>query len=90
MRIWLDAEGTAISKKGLGFRDLGKPKAQFDVTVSVAKPGKDKLTLHVPYYYCQEDGTGLCKAGQLAWTIPIEVADSGDVKPVDLSFDIKD
>ena len=71
MRAWLQGSGKGpIANDKLGFVDVDKPAAELSFTVPVSKDGKDELQVFVPYYYCQADGTGLCKGRRSAHEDP--------------------
>ena len=54
---------------------LEKPAAQFDVSLPVAAAtGRDTVRLGLTYYYCRQGAEGLCKAGSVVWTVPLELS----------------
>jgi hypothetical protein len=52
---------------------VAKPSPQFEVLLPVAAEGRDTVTVSLNYYYCQTDGTGLCRMGSVVFTVPLEV-----------------
>ncbi|MFP6575756.1 MAG: thioredoxin-like domain-containing protein, partial [Pirellulaceae bacterium] len=63
----------AIKRDGLGKQTVAKPSPQFEVLLPVAAEGRDTVTVSLNYYYCQTDGTGLCRMGSVVFTVPLEV-----------------
>ena len=90
MRAWLQGAGDGpIANDQLGYVDVDKPQAELSFSVPVNKDGRDVLTLFLPYYYCQADGTGLCKAGEVLWSIPVNVSKDATSKSIELSHRIE-
>jgi hypothetical protein len=57
---------------------LDKPATQFEIGLPVtAATGRDTIRVSVDYYYCREGAEGICKAGTVAWIMPLELSDSG-------------
>jgi hypothetical protein len=50
--------------------------------------GAARLKVSLAYYYCQEGAEGLCKAGSVVWTIPLEIAENGASTEVSLSYQV--
>ena len=65
-----------IGREGLGKSiRVEKPAAKFEISLPVdAQTGRDTLEVSLNYFYCQSGAEGLCKAGSVVWTVPIEVA----------------
>jgi len=90
MRAWLQGSGKGpIANDKLGFVDVDKPAAELSFTVPVSKDGKDELQVFVPYYYCQADGTGLCKGGEVLMKIPVEISKDAKTDTIRLSHQIE-
>jgi thiol-disulfide isomerase/thioredoxin/sugar lactone lactonase YvrE len=57
---------------------LDKPVSEFEIAVPVTvATGRDTIRLSVDYYYCREGAEGICKAGTIAWIVPLELTESG-------------
>ncbi len=55
--------------------NIEKPAANVEIKLPLAKAaGRDSFRLILDYYYCREGAEGLCKAGTVFWTIPLEVS----------------
>ena len=67
------SEAGAVNRTGLGRQTVAKPSAQFDVMLPVTADGRDTVTVSLNYYYCQTDGSGLCKMGSVVFTVPLQV-----------------
>ena len=53
---------------------LDKSLASFPIELPVeAASGRDELRIALSYYYCREGAEGLCKAGIVVWTVPLEL-----------------
>jgi thiol-disulfide isomerase/thioredoxin len=81
LRYTVDVVGDAgpidIDKLQAAF-NVEKPTDQFEVSVPVTdETGSASLRLAVGYYYCQDGFEGICKAGSVAWTMPITLAPDG-------------
>ncbi len=52
----------------------------FDIELpAMAGKGTERLKISLAYYYCQTGAEGVCKAGSVAWTLPVNVsADAAD------------
>ena len=51
-----------------------KPAANFEIALSVdAATGRDTVRISLNYFYCRSGAEGLCKAGSVVWTVPIEL-----------------
>ena len=48
------------------------------MAVPVAGEGKDEITVSLNYYYCQEGDDGVCKTGSVVYTVPVEIAATGE------------
>jgi DNA-binding beta-propeller fold protein YncE len=54
---------------------LEKPSAHLEIKIPVtADEGRDSFRFVLDYYYCRAGAEGLCKAGTVFWTIPLEVS----------------
>ncbi len=82
-----DAIGVSMQPEGL--IDVSPPGESFSVVVPVKSNGDVTVRIAVSYYYCQESGVGLCKAGQVRWTIPLSVGDSGMSQPITLAHEVE-
>jgi thiol-disulfide isomerase/thioredoxin len=80
-----------IRRSSLGKRTrLEKPSARFKITLPVdAATGRDTLEVTVQYYYCQEGKEGLCKAGSVTWSVPLEVGGKDAAVVVPLTHEVR-
>jgi thiol-disulfide isomerase/thioredoxin len=54
---------------------IEKPTAKVEIQLPLeAGEGNDNFRLILDYYYCRNGAEGLCKAGTVYWTIPLEVS----------------
>ena len=67
------ARSGVVKRESLGKQSLTRPNAQFDLQLPVSGEGRDTITVSLNYYYCQIDGSGLCKIGSVVFTVPLEV-----------------
>lgn len=66
-----------------------EPAERFTFQVPVAaKMGNARIKVSLAYYYCQEGAEGLCKAGSVVWTVPLEIAENGAGTEVSLSHQV--
>lgn len=56
------------------------------LTATSAAPASGAATLKISlvYYYCQETGSGLCKAETVVWTVPIKLAANAKDSAIEL------
>jgi hypothetical protein len=92
MRYLVEAQ----AEKGLVARGaIGKLQAvsppgttvEFELPVA-GGDGEDQLRISWAVYYCQEGSEGLCKAGAVAWTVPVRIRAGAAAKQLDLSWDV--
>ncbi|MFV1964424.1 MAG: thioredoxin-like domain-containing protein [Pirellulaceae bacterium] len=78
MRYWLtdSREGGPLGKLSAGPNSVAEPGATLTLRTPIMGDGEDTLEVAVIYYYCQEDGAGLCKVGSVIWTVPIQASSS--------------
>ena len=65
-----------IDRAALGkFVRLEKPQDTWTIELPLKQErGADRIRLAIQYFYCQSGAEGLCKAGNVAWEIPLEVS----------------
>ncbi|MBI1901161.1 MAG: redoxin domain-containing protein [Planctomycetia bacterium] len=69
---------------------LKQPAAKFEVAVPVtAAAGEDAVQVVVNYYYCQENGKGLCKAGAVVFNVPLAVSAEAKDEAVALEYAVE-
>jgi hypothetical protein len=78
----VDAAGSSdgpVSRDALGKAvQIEKPAAEFDIVLPVTDAtGRETIRLAVDYYYCREGAEGICKIGNAAWILPLELSDTG-------------
>jgi thiol-disulfide isomerase/thioredoxin/sugar lactone lactonase YvrE len=90
MEYWLDSPQTAgpLDRAAFGKRTLEKPEADFAVTVPVKGAGADVVAVSLNYLYCRHGENGICKAGSVVFTVPLNVATGGSAKPIELTHTI--
>ncbi len=73
-RYWITELGNAdlIPAEGEGVVEIQAPTAEINVSLPVkGESGKTKLEVLMPFYYCEQSGTGLCKQGTVKWELPL-------------------
>ncbi|MCC6123550.1 MAG: redoxin domain-containing protein [Pirellulales bacterium] len=66
-------------------RPVEKPAQSLEINLPLnAAEGRDAFRLILDYYYCREGAEGLCKAGTVFWTIPLEISPTADRAGVSL------
>jgi len=82
--------GPILRKKfGKSIR-VEKPAAKFEISLPVdAQTGRDTLEISLNYFYCQSGAEGLCKAGSVVWTVPIELAPDAATSVVPLRHRVR-
>jgi len=76
-----ESEKGPIDRQTLGkMTKVEKPSAQFEIELpAMAAAEAETLKVSLGYYYCQDGSEGLCKAGSVAWKLPLTVsADAGE------------
>jgi hypothetical protein len=62
-----------------------KPAAEFEIRLPLnGQTGRDVVEVAVDYYYCREGSEGLCKIGNAAWLVPVELSAAADQSVVRL------
>ena len=93
MRYQVDAAGAKgpIDRAALGKPvRLKEPKAAFEIELPVtAETGADELQVTLNYYYCQDGGEGLCKAGTAVWSVPVTLGGGGAKPSATLPLKVK-
>ncbi|MGD9649017.1 MAG: thioredoxin-like domain-containing protein [Pirellulales bacterium] len=78
-------EPAAVGKR----QRVEDPAERFSIQVPVtAAAGSAKLKVSLAYYYCREGAEGLCKAGSVSWTVPVEIAETAAEKRVLLTWQV--
>ena len=92
LRYLVEAEGTSgpIVRDGLGrLVRVEPPSDAFDIELpATASAGSDKLKISLQYYYCQKGSEGVCKAGSVIWSVPIELSDEATASSATLPFKV--
>ena len=69
---------------------LEEPSADFDIAVPVdAASGRDRLRVGLTYYYCREGAEGVCKAGSVVWTVPVELSPEAATSVIPLRHQVR-
>ena len=90
MSYYLEAAGDAgpIDRKILGKKKVDPPADEFTIKLPTPKPGDEKLTLSLRYYYCQEGAEGLCKVGAVVFQVPLKITDDAPQSEARLSYTV--
>ncbi len=84
-RYFLEAEGEGpVTASGLGWKEVTPPAARFTAVLPVTGQGAQTVRLGMEYYYCSDDGSGLCKIGRVQFVVPLTVGEVGRPEPVQL------
>lgn len=92
MYYWVDSPQPSgpLDRAAFGRKKLEKPLAEFDVIVPVKGEGEDTLAVSLNYLYCRHGDDGVCKAGSVVFTVPVNVSTSGFDKRMQLVHTIED
>jgi len=87
MEYWVESPQPSgpLDRAALGRRELASPSAEFDVTVPVKGEGQDVVAVSLNYLYCKHGESGVCKAGSVVFTVPVQIVATGSAKPVELT-----
>jgi hypothetical protein len=87
MRYFLETDNPQgpLSESALGWKEISPPNRRFLVNLPVSGQGRVTIRLGMDYYYCSDDGTGLCKIGSVQFAVPLEIDNEGKSGPVSLS-----
>ena len=90
LRYWLssDSEEGPVARSALVSRTIEDPANEFEIPVPVEGRGNEVLQLALSYYFCQVGGEGLCKAGNVVWSVPLQVVEGSDQSTVLLEHQI--
>lgn len=71
-----EAENRVVDRREFGrSMSIEKPSAEVEIRLPLeVAEGRESFRLVLDYYYCREGAEGLCKAGTVFWTIPLEVS----------------
>jgi thiol-disulfide isomerase/thioredoxin len=93
LRYLVEAKSDAgpIDRKALGtLARVEKPAPKFAIELPASgAPGSDTLTISLAYYYCQDGSEGVCKAGNVIWTLPLSVAPDATASSVALPYTVQ-
>ncbi len=93
LRYLVEASGTQgpIERGTLGkLVDAPKRTASFDIDLPLGDASRaEKLHVSLAYYYCQEGAEGVCKAGSVVWSVPLEVTADAAETLVALPYTVK-
>jgi len=91
LEYWVESPQASgpIDRAALGRRQFDPPAAQFDVTVPVKSDGQDVVAVSLNYLYCKHGDSGICKAGSVVFTLPLQISASGSAKPVELMHTVE-
>jgi hypothetical protein len=87
----------AVGESGAGDRAqlrgeltrLATPADRFDIAVPIATNGDAVVRVSLNYYYCQDEGAGLCKAGSVVWTVPLKIAPDAEATAIPLRLTVQ-
>jgi DNA-binding beta-propeller fold protein YncE len=93
LRYLVEASGTQgpVERETLGkLVDVPQRAATFDIELPLGgATGAEKLQVSLAYYYCQEGAEGVCKAGSVVWSVPLEVTSDATEAHVALPYTVK-
>jgi len=88
----------SASKSGSGadrskpaqLKKLDNPTAQFEIALPLdSTTGSRTLRVWLSYHYCRVGAEGLCKAGSVVWTVPLEIVSDAADAPVRLPHQVQ-
>lgn len=92
LRYYVDAVAGAklVEKSALGKAiDPEKRESSFDIHLPLAQvAGEQILKVSLAYYYCQKGNDGLCKTGEVVWTVPVRISPDAEGDVVELTHDV--
>jgi hypothetical protein len=78
MRYYVTSDGKGpVTESATGWREVSPPASQFTVELPVSGEGVGSLRLGMDYFYCSEDGSGLCKVGSVQFNVAVRVSERG-------------
>ena len=82
--LFLKNEDGAVDRAKISTEkiSLAAPTNSFSFQLPVTRNGSDSVRVEVPFFYCEEGDSGVCKYGQVAFEIDLTVSDSGSDKAV--------
>ncbi|MBW3597492.1 MAG: hypothetical protein KY475_09490, partial [Planctomycetes bacterium] len=88
-RVVANDESGPVQRAALGAMTRWEGASpSFTIDLPVRGEGKDSLDVGVTFYYCQEGGEGLCRVGNAAWTLPLEVTSTADATGAELTHEV--
>ncbi|MBX7075241.1 MAG: redoxin domain-containing protein [Pirellulales bacterium] len=80
------AEQSLVAADALNQRvRIAKPATKLALELPVsAKAGEVDLKIAMSYFYCQEGNDGVCKAGSVAWKIPVVIRENAKAEAIAL------
>jgi hypothetical protein len=80
-----------IARDAIGkLTDAPQRAATFDIDLPAAiHPNADRLTVSLAYYYCQTGSEGVCKAGNVIWTVPVQVTADATETATPLNYKVQ-
>jgi len=88
-RVEANQEVGPVDRDALGkMTRLEQPFPSFTIELPVTGSGTDSLDVGVSFYYCQEGGEGLCKVGNAAWTVPLEIQPDAEATEIKLTHNV--
>lgn len=75
-RVEVEAAEGPVDRGAVGKKVvIDKPSASPEIVLPLAQlAGSDTLKVSLVYYYCQDKKEGLCLAGSVAWSVPLEIS----------------
>ena len=67
---------------------LDKPSQTFSLKLPVAQNGKDTVLIEVPYFYCQNGDSGVCKYGQVAFELKLDIGPDSKAETALVTYDV--
>jgi thiol-disulfide isomerase/thioredoxin/DNA-binding beta-propeller fold protein YncE len=79
-QYWLESlqPNGPVQRTALGNGQLEEKEGLLTLKIPVSGTGQEPLRLSLAYFICQEGGEGLCRAGSVVWTIPLDIQPTGN------------
>ncbi|HEX3727847.1 MAG TPA: thioredoxin-like domain-containing protein [Pirellulales bacterium] len=90
-RVDADEATGPIGRDALGkLTDVPGKSPAFDIDLPASTgTGNEKVKVSLAFYYCQEGGEGVCKAGSVVWNLPLELSPNAAASSVQLPFKVR-
>lgn len=87
--VRLEQDSGPVGREGNGkFTRVENPVSEIDMRLPVMGTGQESVQIFLKYYYCGQDGGGLCKVGSVIWTVPLQIAADAPTSVVTVSHTV--